>query len=125
MFPTYNGECSTIEYPQFKTESDLRNCAKSQADKATNVDASVDGVKIPNLKSYRAQSSLFDLTLPNNNVFGLTSGNTKSVADGYWIILKPLSQGKHEIHFSGSSVDFTSTGVQNFATDVTYKVNLK
>jgi hypothetical protein len=94
MFPTYNGECSTNEYPQSKTESDLRNCAKSQSDRVTNLDTSVDGVKIPNLKSYRAQTSLFDLSLPNNNVFGLTSGNTKSVADGYWIIVNTVISGK-------------------------------
>jgi hypothetical protein len=125
MFPVYNGECSFVEYPQYKTEQDLRNCAKAQLNKVTNLDASVDGVKIQDLKSYRAQSSLFDLVLPNTNVFGLAAGPTKSVADGFWIILKPLSSGKHEIHFSGSSVDFTSSGVQNFATEVKYHVTVQ
>jgi hypothetical protein len=123
MFPVYNGECSYVEYPQYKTEAALASCAKDQIDKVTNLAASIDGVNIPNLKQYRTQSaSLFDLVLPNNNVFGLTPGATKSVADGFWIILQPLSASKHEIHFSGSAVDFTSSGVQNFATAATYHI---
>ena len=121
MFPIYNAECSYVEYPQYKTESELRACAKDQADKVTNLDASIDGLKIEDLQQkYRAQSPLFDLKLPNNNVFGLSPGPTKSVADGFWIILQPLSVGKHELHFSGASVDFTSSGTLNFATEVTY-----
>jgi hypothetical protein len=125
MFPIYNGECSYIEYPQYKTESELRKCAIEQANKVTNLDVSVDGMKIQDLKQkYRFQSPLFDLALPNNNVFGLTPGPTKSVADGFWIISQPLSPGKHEIRFSGASVDFTSSGVQNFATEATYHLTV-
>jgi hypothetical protein len=121
MFPMYNGECSYVEYPQYKTEAELRKCAIDQANKVTSLEASIDGVEVQDLKQkYRAQSPLFDLTLPKNNVFGLSSGPTKSVADGFWIISQPLSPGKHEIHFSGASVDFTSAGVMNFATEATY-----
>jgi hypothetical protein len=125
MFPVFNAECSYVEYPQYRTESDLRNCAKDQLDKSTNLDASVDGVKIENLKQYRAVSPQFDLILPNSNVFGLTSGTTQSVADGFWIILQPLPAGKHEVRFSGSSVDFTSSGVMNFATEAKYQLNVQ
>jgi hypothetical protein len=125
MFPVYNGECSYVEYPQYKTESELRNCAKAQIDKVTNLAASIDGTSIPDIKKYRSQSPLFDLNLPNNNVFGLSPGPTKSVADGFWIILQPLSAGKHDIHFSGSAVDFTSSGVQNFATSATYHLTVQ
>jgi hypothetical protein len=35
MFPVYNGECSFVEYPQYKTEQDLRNCAKVKLNKQT------------------------------------------------------------------------------------------
>src|SRR5438874_7160798 len=96
-----------------------------QANKVTSLQASVDGTNIQDIKpKYRAQSPLFDLTLPKNNVFGLTEGPTKSVADGFWIILKPLPPGKHEVHFSGASVDFTSSGVQNFATEAKYHLTV-
>jgi type 1 fimbria pilin len=55
----------------------------------------------------------------------LTPGTTQSVADGFWIILQPFSAGKHELRFSGSSVDFTSSGVMNFATEAKYNLNVQ
>jgi hypothetical protein len=125
MFPVYDGECSFVEYPQYKSESELSSCAKDQINKVTNLAASIDGTSIQNLKAYRVQSPMFDLVLPSKNVFGLSSGPTKSVADGFWIILQPLSSGKHEINFSGSAVDFTSSGVQNFATSATYHLTIQ
>jgi len=125
MFPVYNAECSYAEYPQSKTESELRNCAKDQADKVTSLDASIDGIRIDNLKQkYRVQSQLFDLMFPNNNVYGVSAGPSKAVSDGYWVILQPLSLGKHEVRFSGSAVDFTSTAPMNFATAVKYHLNV-
>lgn len=125
MFPIYNAECSTVEYPELKTESELRNCAKTQLDKTTSLEATIDGVKIPALEKYRAVSPMFNLILPEDNVFGLQPGTTPSVADGTWVILKPLSLGKHEIHFSGSSVDFTPSGLINFATEANYDLNVR
>lgn len=125
MFPVFNGECSYAEFPQYKSESDLRKCAKDQLDKVTNLDASIDGVKISDLQKYRAQSPLFDALLPSNNVFGAPPGPTKSVADGFWIILAPFSTGSHNIHFAGSAVDITSSGVTNFATDVRYDLTIQ
>ena len=125
MFPIYNAECSYAEYPQYKTESELRNCAKDQVDKVTSLDASVDGMKVNNLKQkYRVQSQLFDLMFPNNNVYGVSAGPSKAVSDGYWVILQPLSPGKHEISFSGSAIDFTSTAPMNFATAVKYHLKV-
>lgn len=125
MFPVYNAECSYAEYPQYKTESELRNCAKDQADKVTSLVASIDGIKIDNLKQkYRVQSQLFDLMFPNNNVYGVPSGPSKAVSDGYWVILQPLSPGKHEVRFSGSSIDFTSSAPMNFATEAKYHLNV-
>lgn len=47
-----------------RTESELRACAKSDQDKVTIVDVTVDGVPLKDLKSYRVSSPLFNLTLP-------------------------------------------------------------
>jgi len=126
MFPVYNAECSYAEYPQYKTESELRNCAKAQTDTVTSLDVSIDGIKISDLKQkYRVQSQLFDLMFPNNNVYGVSAGPSKAVSDGYWVILQPLSPGKHEVRFSGSAVDFTSTAPMNFATAAKYHLNVR
>jgi hypothetical protein len=85
----------------------------------------VDGVPIQNLQMYRVQTPLFNLTFPSNNAAGASAGTTQSVADGNWVFLKPLPPGKHELHFSGASVDFTSTGTNAFATDATYHIKVQ
>jgi len=68
-------------------------------------------MRYTNLRQYRTHSTLF--VCSSNNTFGLIPGVTESVTDGFWIILQPLSVGKHDIYFSGSA-DFTSSGVQKF-----------
>jgi hypothetical protein len=125
LFSPINVECSYAEFPDLKTESDLRACAKSGQDLATETEVSIDGVKLQNLQNYRTQSPLFDLTLPKDNVFALPPSTTKAVSDGVWVFLKPLSPGNHEIHSKGVSVDFTTTGtVPSFVSDVTYRLNI-
>jgi hypothetical protein len=119
-----NVVCSYATDPGLKSESELRSCAKADQDKATNLQASVDGVAIPNLKMYRVQSPLFNMTLPNDNVLASPPGTTQAVSDGYWILLKPLQLGNHEIHFSGSLVDFTATGALNFVSDAKYDIRI-
>jgi hypothetical protein len=48
------------------------------------------------MSEYRFQSSLFNLTLPENNVMGVPAQETQGVSDGYFVILKPLPKGEHE-----------------------------
>jgi ornithine carbamoyltransferase len=94
-------------------------------DKVTTLEANVDGVELKDLRKYRVQSPLFEATFPKNNLFGVSAGPTQAVADGFWILLHPLSPGKHDVHFKGAEVDFTSTGTNSFATDVTYHLTVK
>ena len=101
-----NSECSFAEFPKLRTLSELRVCAKTIQDQVTTLNASVDGVPIPNLQKYRIQSPPFNFTLPQNNILGLPSNiTTQAIADGNWVFLKPLSPGNHKIMFKG--------GVQN------------
>lgn len=124
LFPAVTYECSTSEFPQYKTESDLRKCAKELQDKVTAVDVTLDGKKINDLQKYRTESPLFQLNLPKNNIFGTAAGPTKSVSDGIWLMLHPLSQGAHEVRFSGSAVDVTSAAPMNFAFSVVYHLTV-
>ena len=57
---------------------------------------------------------LFDSNVP--------AGTTQAISDGFWILLKPLPAGKHEIRFSGSLIDFTATGPLNFVSDAKYNI---
>ena len=73
------------------------------------------GTAIENLDGFRIQS-------PENNVFGISPGQTQAVSDGLWIILKPLPPGEHRVGFKGSSVDFTAGATNTFVSDATYNV---
>jgi hypothetical protein len=125
FFPIIDGECSYAEYPKLKTESELRSCAISQNDHTTRVEAIVDGVSLQNSQMPRVQSPLFNFIFPTNNIFGAAAGDSQSVADGYYVFLKPLPVGKHEISFKAVSVEFTTTGTQNSAQNLVYHLTVK
>ena len=59
--------------------------------------------KIDQLDSYRVQSEVFNLTFPEDNVYDVRPGLTRSVCDGYWLFIKPLQIGKHHIYFKGET----------------------
>lgn len=121
LLSAINVMCSFAEH-HVKTEPELRACAKADQDKVTSTVITVDGVPI---KPVRLQSSVFNVTLPNNNALGLKPQTTPALSDGYWALLKSLPTGDHTIRASGSLVDFTTTGTVNFATDVIYHLKVK
>ncbi|MDQ6862259.1 MAG: hypothetical protein M3044_00395 [Thermoproteota archaeon] len=120
LFPIQDAECSYAEYPKLKTESDLRNCAVSQQNGVTHIEATVDGVSLQKLQMQTIQSPLFSFTFPENNLFGASAGPSQSVADGNYVFLHPLTPGKHDIGFKAVSVQFTTTGVENVAQNIVY-----
>jgi hypothetical protein len=124
MFPIINVRCDYASDPAAKTESDLRTCAKGDQDLVTHVEAAIDGVPITNLEQYRVQSPLFELQLVDDNPIGLPPGKTEAISDGWWIIMKPLSPGNHEVSFKGVLLDVTTTSTTNFATDVLYHLTV-
>jgi hypothetical protein len=102
LLPILNSECSFAEFPKLKTLSELRVCAKTIQDQVTTLNASVDGVPIPNLQKYRISSPPFNFTLPQNNILGMPANvTTQAIADGNWVFLKSLSSGNHKIVFKG------------------------
>jgi hypothetical protein len=102
LFPIINFTTSYKEEPQLKSEADLLARAKQDIDDIVNKEAIINGWRLKCLEKYRVQSQVFDLTLPEDNVFGLEHGPTKAVSDGYWVFLKPLPKGNYDIHASGS-----------------------
>ena len=122
LVPIINAECSTIE-GNGTTQAELSACAKGDIDPVTTVTATVDRVALQNLmppnSPYRVQSPLFTFTSVPDNIFGIPAGTSPSVADGYWILLAPLSTGQHTIHFRGEAPAFS------FTTEVTYKLTVR
>jgi hypothetical protein len=90
----------------------------------------VDGRPVKNLDAYRAQSGLYDLWWPANPVVALPplTEPAQSVADGFWIMLAPLSKGHHDLHWTGDTVFSTAAGDHfdaTWAQDITYHVTVK
>jgi hypothetical protein len=104
LFPILEKEDSFTEDSDLKTEADLIKRSKEATDKVVHLEAVVDGERISNLEDYRVRSEVFDLTFPNDNVYGVTPGITRSVCDGYWLFMKPLEEGKHIIYFKGENL---------------------
>ena len=88
------------------------------------MEVTVDGVKLPGLKSFRVQSPLFNLTMPENNVLGVAPGTYPTVGDGNYQILKPLSPGKHEISSGRADIEPGEQAINIFANEVTYNLNI-
>jgi hypothetical protein len=104
FFPIIEKECSYAEEgSQLKTETDLCKRATSLMDIVIDMKVLIDGNVVENLKKYRARSSVFDLVFPEDNIYGVKAGTTRSVTDGYWLFVKPLSEGNHVIHFMASA----------------------
>jgi hypothetical protein len=116
--------CSFAEYPELKTEEDLHNCAKSGQDAVKDVKLIVDSTPIKDLQKYRVQSSLFNVTLPENNIFGVPPQTNEAISDGTFVMLKELPVGHHTIYASGFLADFTTSGTLNFVSEVKYDINI-
>jgi hypothetical protein len=100
FFPIVDAECSNLEDPPFYglTAADRSACAKLIIDHTANLAVEIDGVSIQNLMAYRFQSPDFSFTAPPDNLDGIPPGSGQSTADGYYLMVAPLSAGQHTIH---------------------------
>lgn len=127
FFPLVDVESSTIE-GNGDTPQELRDSAAFFANFIVpdSLFLTIDGQPVGNLTDYRVQSPPFIFgPLPENNVLGLPAGSTSlSVADGVFVMLKPLPPGKHTIHFGGT-IDLSPIGGVVFMQDITYTITVK
>lgn len=102
------------------TEEAVRAGANAVIDGAADLEVTIDGRPLTDLLDYRAESPAF--VLPGDELLvdlGFEPGDRyPTVADGYWVLLAPLSKGEHEIHFSAALPDF------GFESDVTYHLKV-
>jgi len=100
----------------------LREAASASTDSVI-LAVSVDGKSLSDLTDQRVQPPVMTVTYPDGNLVGVQSGTySPNVADGYWVMLSPLSAGRHTISFSaqitGGVFNGTSIG------PVTYKLTI-
>ena len=81
--------------------------------------AVIDGKQVKDLDQQLVQSPVLTITYPDDNYTGLPAGSyAPNLSNGYWLLLAPLSAGKHTIYFKGSVPPKGS--VPGFVTEVTY-----
>jgi hypothetical protein len=127
FFPIINAEwdnvCPPIDPPL--TVPQLRQAAADALAGATGLTATIDGHEVADLVDFRVQSPRFAVTIPAKNVwksFGPPCDTIKAgryapiVADGWYLLVRPLPHGAHTIHFAG--------GVPGFRLDITYHLHV-
>lgn len=122
-----NVECSSLEGGPGDlfyggTEAEQRACANGLADFIQDVFFEVDGVPIRNIEAHRVESPQFAITAPDPNILGFPGGEGTAVADGYFVLLVPLPQGEHTLHYGGRFVD---APFGTFGSDVTDHITVK
>jgi hypothetical protein len=92
----------------------------------SSLSCTVDGVPV-NVSAYRFVSPEFTFTAPTPWIYGATGGNGTSVADGYFVMVRPLDSGNHTIHYTGAYHFTLAEDGFDFdaSADVTYNVTVQ
>jgi len=141
FIPILNAECSTVE-GNGTTDAQLRECAHGLVNNVTELSLEIDGKKVsglsPKAPVFRADSPLFTFNLPTDNILGESCppagqpagtlplrlcppGPSPSVADGYYVLLEPLSPGEHTIRIQAKAQPINAAE-NSFTLDVTYEL---
>ena len=115
-------------------EAFLSEFAKAVVDTTVGFQVEIDGVVTTNPLPYRARSGLFEFTA-DATWAGIDSCTTQrpvalGVADGYWIMLEPLTSGAHTIRFKakdfipGRDAQGNSTLTPFGDQDITYHITV-
>jgi hypothetical protein len=124
FIPVSPMEISDKESPGASIEQ-LDKIAKKDQDSVTSLYLKIGDKEynLAELSKYRTHTGVFDVVFPKNAIFGASEGNSKAVADGYYVITEPLAKGTYKIHYA-SSLICPGTGClqPNFAQDVKYTI---
>ncbi len=121
--PVLDGQCDLSDTHQH-SDNDLISCASEGNDFAA-ISASVDGIPIKNLDSYRTHTEFFNLTVPADNIYHeKPPGVYRSYADATVLFLHPLQPGPHIVHYNVSIINPLHSNF-DYSTDATYKILIK
>jgi len=133
FLPAITNECSSLEPPESgfhgDTEAEQAECATYWSDHIVGLSFEIDGVPVKDLASYRVVSPQFSFTAPNPNILGVPGGGAgTAVADGYYVMLAPLSPGLHTTHLRGTLRFSTAEGDPfdlEIVTDNVFEITVK
>lgn len=110
--------------PEQRTEEFLR--AQIACEEPTELFAVIDGVEVEDPFQYFEQSPLFDVQLPEDNIFGATPEDipelllSPTVDQGYYLFLAPLPPGEHVIEWRAVWDDPEPDPICETTQDITY-----
>lgn len=77
----------------------VMSAAASMTNEATALILDIDGIRVPDLSQYRqATTQCFDMGVRSETKIRVFP----SAANGYYVMLKPLSKGQHTLNFGGA-----------------------
>jgi hypothetical protein len=117
--PIVNVECSSLEPFPFHgdTAQERQACAKAWMDHASDLAITIDGTAVRNLAPLRTRSGDFSFTVPNNSILFVPGPAWGfSAADGYYVLLSPMSAGVHTIQIKATLNDPFSPGYPTVGT---------
>ena len=121
FFPLIFGWANNFLVNPPVTVEELANWITPAIDLTDSLFFNLDGVALSTdeLFQHRETPTPFNATLPENNFFGEPAGTSSIVvSDGYWLMVEPLSVGKHTINFGGG---ISAYDVQQ---DITYEISV-
>ena len=124
FIPVMVVEVSEKDFPG-KSIQELRKIAKKDQDSVTNLYLKIDDREYNSeeLRKYRKSTADFTVTFPENAIFGSGPGKCKAVADGHYIITKPLPKGNHTVHYKSElTCDGSDCLERKFAQDIKYNI---
>jgi hypothetical protein len=108
--------------PGQSLEGFLAQGAAAVENGVNQLNLSVDGQPVPDLFAHRTSTGLFHFTGDPSLATALdpcvTGQRQVAVADGYLVMLKPLSRGHHTVRLGASDVN-------GFQSDVTYNLTVR
>lgn len=103
---------------------ELRAIATSSVDAFTDIEVQVDGIPVEDVAAYRTVTPEFYATTAEQFCEEPAGTYGPMVADGYALLLAPLSVGVHTIHLSGVIVTDPSDPSQNLDVDIMWYITV-
>jgi hypothetical protein len=101
LFPVLNCEVNPLEYPHLRSKKELKEHILHDRTTIGKLECYVNGKEVlPQL--VESDPEFFDIVIRSDLSENKSAGQTLMTASGYWVFLKPLSEGHCNVNFEGS-----------------------
>ena len=90
------GGCAGTE-TEGDTEAELLACVEADVPIFSNLAVIVDGEEVPDIEAFWVVSPVFDVQIPEGNIFEVPPQTAQAAVGGWFVMLEPLAPGSHTI----------------------------